>query len=248
VSITYTHINNADGTGLTRLTNNTAGEIAAHWSPNGSQIVFVSDRDGNNEIYTMNADGSSQTNLTQNSAIDAYPVWSPDGLKMAFNSDRDGTTCIYTMNAANGSSPTSLAVGETPSWSPDGTKIAFINASVGLIRMDANGANSVTLTTSGMDMMPVFQKVWSPDGATILFESARDGNPEIYAVGSAGGGVAANLTQSTANDSAPAWSSDGKKIAFSSNRAGSNEIWVMNADGTGPVSLTSGLGALGPCW
>lgn len=43
------------------------------------RISFVSDRDGNFEIYVMNADGSGLTNLTNNPAMDAAPSWSPDG-------------------------------------------------------------------------------------------------------------------------------------------------------------------------
>ena len=41
------------------------------------RIAFVSDRDGNMEIYVMNADGSSQTNLTNHPGYDTHPVWSP---------------------------------------------------------------------------------------------------------------------------------------------------------------------------
>ena len=43
----------------------------------GSRIAFVSDRDGNMEIYGMNADGSNQVNLTNNPAEDRCPAWSP---------------------------------------------------------------------------------------------------------------------------------------------------------------------------
>jgi Tol biopolymer transport system component len=45
------------------------------WSPDGTKIVFLSDRDGNYEIYTMNADGSGQTRVTNNPAIDFSPDW-----------------------------------------------------------------------------------------------------------------------------------------------------------------------------
>jgi len=55
-----------DGSGLTNLTNNPAGDGQPVWSPDGSKILFVSDRDGNDEIYVMKADGSDPTNLTDN--------------------------------------------------------------------------------------------------------------------------------------------------------------------------------------
>ena len=45
--------------------------------PAAGKIAFMSDRDGNDEIYVMNADGSGQTNLTNNAAGDYHPAWSP---------------------------------------------------------------------------------------------------------------------------------------------------------------------------
>ena len=71
---------NPDGSNLTRLTNNTAsyGDVLPAWSPDGNKIVFVTNRDGNNdmlEIYSMNADGTNQTRLTSNSYRDEHPSW-----------------------------------------------------------------------------------------------------------------------------------------------------------------------------
>ena len=70
------------------------------WSPDGGSIVFVSDRDGNFEIYVMNADGSNQRRLTNNPAEDIAPSWSPDGRYIAFASNRGGSYQIYLMDAA----------------------------------------------------------------------------------------------------------------------------------------------------
>ena len=46
------------------------------WSPDGTKIAFVSNRDGNVEVYVMGADGSQETNLSNNSAVDAAAAWS----------------------------------------------------------------------------------------------------------------------------------------------------------------------------
>jgi len=85
------------------------------------EIAFVSDRDGDGEIYVMGADGSNQTRLTNNPATDWTPSWSPDGSKIALESDRDGNFEIYVMDA-DGSNQTRLtnnpATDWMPSWSP----------------------------------------------------------------------------------------------------------------------------------
>ena len=67
-----------------------------------AQIVFHSDRDGNNEIYVMNADGENQRRLTNSEASDDQPTWSPSGQKIAFVSRRDGNFEIYVMRAIGG--------------------------------------------------------------------------------------------------------------------------------------------------
>ena len=93
------YVMNTDGSGLTRLTSNPAGDGSPAWSPDGTRIAFVSDRDGNFEVYVMNADGSGLTRLTDDPASDDSPAWSPDGSRIAFHSDRDGNSEVYVMNA-----------------------------------------------------------------------------------------------------------------------------------------------------
>jgi serine/threonine protein kinase len=71
-------------------------------SPNGKQVVFMSKRDGNWEVYLVNLDGSGLRRLTTNSANDGLPTWSPDGRYIAFVSDRDGSWAVWIMRP-NGS-------------------------------------------------------------------------------------------------------------------------------------------------
>jgi Tol biopolymer transport system component len=112
---------NADGTNVARLTNHAAFDQQPAWSPDGSKIAFVSQRDGNSEIYVMHADGSNQTRLTDD---DANPAWSPDGRKIAFASNRgeNDNWDIYVMPAdgSDGDNPTRLttdsAIDGDPAW------------------------------------------------------------------------------------------------------------------------------------
>jgi Tol biopolymer transport system component len=68
---------NADGSDLQRLLNSPAKDLWPSWSPDGAQIAFQSDRDGDWEIYVMDADGSNQQQLTDNKVKDSEPAWRP---------------------------------------------------------------------------------------------------------------------------------------------------------------------------
>ncbi len=72
------YVMNADGSNLTRLTDNPAMDREPCFSPDGTKIAFESNRDkGWSNIFRMNADGSNQTRLTKNPNIDAAPSWGP---------------------------------------------------------------------------------------------------------------------------------------------------------------------------
>ena len=105
--------------------------LAAHGqAPRVRKITFVSNRDGNNEIYVMDANGRNPRRLTNNAAADRTPAWSPNGQRIAFTSDRDGKGLIeiYIMDA-DGNNPRkltdSIGINTNPSWSPGGSKIVF---------------------------------------------------------------------------------------------------------------------------
>src|SRR5689334_7996310 len=88
------------------------------------RIAFVSDQNGNSDIFVMDPNGQDRKQLTDNLSEDVFPTWSPDGQKIAFTSDRDGEWGIYTMNTdgtnqikLKNNSP-NLLRGSRLAWSP----------------------------------------------------------------------------------------------------------------------------------
>ena len=67
---------NSDGTQTRRLTSRFM-DTRPDWSPDGTRIAFVSDRDGNPEIYVMDADGSNETRLTYSDRKAIQADWCP---------------------------------------------------------------------------------------------------------------------------------------------------------------------------
>lgn len=207
-----------------------------------SRIAFVSDRDGNEEIYWMFSDGTGQENLTRNPANDGHPSWAPSADKLVFHSNRisQDNYEIFTMTL-DGSLVTRLTNSPgwdgQPEWSPDGTKIAFESLRTGIFEifvMNNDGTNVVNLTRGQSGGYPS----WSPDGTQIAFHSSRSGNTQIYVMNSDGSGVR-QITNHPSENCMPRWSPDGTYIVFSSNRYGNWDIFRVNVDGTNLIQLTN---------
>ena len=79
-----------------------AGLAAGEGREDISAIAFITNRDGNREIYLMNSDGSNQHRLTNTPKDEQAPTWSPDGRRIAFVSIRNGNSDIYVMDADGG--------------------------------------------------------------------------------------------------------------------------------------------------
>ncbi|MDH3403794.1 MAG: hypothetical protein OES32_08185 [Acidobacteriota bacterium] len=239
----------------------TAAEVSTEaetWSPEKADLLFVSNRDGNSEIYILRGSSSEWVNLTRDPAGDNWPEWSPDGRRIAFQSRRTGNLDIWVMNA-DGSDPVRLTDDPEhdylPSWSPDGERITFTSwrSEPG----DAERANHIyVMNADGSDPHRLFPE--SPDTSAGVVSSS-DGSFFVATrkIGEQGsdvflvepdGEIRARLTDDEASNGAPALSPDGSRIAFYAETEAGSELVLVNLDGSGRRSLATGRRSWYPRW
>lgn len=148
----------------TRLTNSQAIDTGASYSPDGSKIVFESDRGGRQQIYVMGADGSNPQRISFGNGSYSTPVWSPRGDLIAFTKQSGGQFSIGVMKP-DGSGERLLTTGfhnEGPTWAPNGRVLMFFRQARGsaakLYTVDITGRNERQIQTPNGGSDPA----WSP--------------------------------------------------------------------------------------
>lgn len=210
------------------------------------RILFVSERDGQAEVYEVRPDGSAPRRLTRSASQDYPGAVSPDGsalLVVSVSGEERNTTERMAVlplrgdGVARSVGPASARV-RSPAWAPDGSWIVFESDTASFrdlyrMRRDGSGLRRLTDNPQGN-----FDPAVSPDGAWIAFVSSRDGDAEIYRMRADGTDVL-RLTAFHTDDWAPRWSPDGRRIAFVSNREGRDRVYLVGADGTGIRALNA---------
>ena len=234
-----------DGSNVLNLTDSPSYDAISWeqspWSPDGSRIAFISDRDGNSEIYVTDIAGTRLTNVTGHYATDILPHWSPDGTRLVLTRLTPGGSDVYIVNV-DGTGFTNLTydnpdVDYAPAWSPDGTKIAFLSRRggwTGLWLMRADGSDPSVFYPDSVQKF-----AWSPDGTHIAMQKPNGpGHTSEITVMNVADGQEDTLTVNSDWDGLGSWSPDGTRIAFTGERNGMRHVFVINADGTGLQDLT----------
>jgi Tol biopolymer transport system component len=167
-----------------QITTTASQEGMAAWSPDGSRIVFVSDRDGNYDLYLSDADGADARRLTATPDVDELtPDWAPDGTEIVYAAHGPGgLTQVWAVKSdGSGARPlTSEAQGSNmdPVVSPDGRLIAFTSTRAG-------GYDIHLMARDGTQQRPVLvspakesKPAWFPNGdLAFVQERTERGRP-----------------------------------------------------------------------
>jgi len=210
----------------------------------GTLILFSSDRDNRNAIYTMPTDGKSVTELDFNQlpaglTID-QPTWSNNLKKYFFSGFINKQSDLFSINQ-NGSDLKNLSntpgiFEGNPVLSPDNKYIAYLSVEYGpqIALMETNGSNRKLLTEFAGENGNL---QWSPDSQRIYFTSNRYGTPNIFFINVDGTGLT-NVSKGNGLDASYSLSPNGEKLVFDSDRDGAMDIFVVDSSGGTATNIT----------
>ncbi|HEX2453299.1 MAG TPA: helix-turn-helix domain-containing protein [Vicinamibacterales bacterium] len=203
-----------------------ARNFHARPSPDGTQVAFDSDRDGERAVYVADADGHNVRRVSGD-GFAAIPSWSPDGRSLAFvraEVDRRRVWNLWAVDLQSGSARrlTSNAEGQPSgaSWFPDGKRIAYSRGDRVVVLDVANGRERTY--ASPRAGKAVRSPAVSPDGRRVMFQVQHDG---AWLLDLTDGSMLKVLSDPSADNYS--WSPDGHRVAYQSQRSGEWGVWVM---------------------
>lgn len=212
------------------------------FSPDGRSIAFVSNRDGDYNIYVGLVRGGNLVQITHDSNLESRPAWSPDGATLAYaRLNESGIWDIWEIPALGGTPRRVTLNASDPDYSRDGHSLAYANSSDGAIWVSGvSGENARQVAKSAGPGWHDAEPRFSPDGSHIAFASCANGPYAELRVVDLASGKVRQLTRDDALARSPAWSPDGRSIYFASSRGGAMNIWKIPATGDSPEQITAG--------
>ncbi|MGB3586852.1 MAG: DPP IV N-terminal domain-containing protein, partial [Tunicatimonas sp.] len=225
-------IQSIDGDSVQAVTDDSFVDIDPAWSPDGSQLAFVSDRDGRMNLWMKNLATGKESQLTDLDQAVGFPIWSPNGKRIAFYT-RDvrnvwGRGQLHLLTVATGelqSLEDSYFVPSKPTWSPDGSMLALmvLQPYSSRYREGISQILYISLTDTVRryvspeeDRTPAIRNangpVWSPTGQSIAY--VQDGVLWHMPVDATGEPSDEPKQLTTELASSPSWTADGKSIVY----------------------------------
>ncbi|MBC7945073.1 MAG: Tol-Pal system protein TolB [Burkholderiales bacterium] len=222
----------ADGYGAETVVTSNEPLISAAWSPDGTQLAYVSFERKKPIIFLQSLLTGKRSVLANFKGINSAPSWAPDGKKLAIVLTKDGNSQIYSITA-DGSGLQRLTISSgidtEPSWSPDGRSIIFTSDRGGspqIYRMPASGGSAERLTFEGnYNVSPHF----SPDGRSFAFVQRNDGRFNV-AVQDLNSRQSQVLTEMRLDES-PSFAPNGKILLYASEVNGRGILAAVSSDG-----------------
>jgi len=214
------------------------------FSPDGTQIAFISSRNGYSELFAMNVDGTNQKSILKSrigKSLDLVHYeghalsWSPDGEKIIFAGEKKEKDYLYIINLRKGKLKKfrlPMEVLKSPCFSHKGDRIVFVGMEGGinnLYSVDANGKNLVKLTSDEFDEdYPIF----SSDDKKIVYVSEREKQKDLFLLNLETSSVT-RLTSTPNDEMHPCWSPDGRSIIYIGDYEGIYNIYRMDVSHLG---------------
>jgi TolB protein len=216
----------------------------------GSSILYISEKDGNPEIYSMDKNGNNHLRLTNSSKQENSPKLSPDGNSISFISSKNSIRELWLMDFEGNQRKLVSEKDEDVEdffWSPDSTKIAYKGKNsdgqhdINVYSVSDGSINEVTNNTA-------IEKLgnWSPDGEWIVYSVIKtdqildDGDKRVGIFKKNPQGVDEVRLTENFEDHDPMWSPDGKNIAFLSTKGSDYiDIWVIDANSKEETNITA---------